>query len=184
MTPDGRVILSLHQFYERELRVVELMSDGSLEPFPTTEWAGARSDEGIGLTAVLGLRSSRDGVVWMLDNGDAGKQSQRLVGWDTAADEPQAVVEIPEAASVENSFHNDLALDQERSLAYIADIAGGIGVVNLETGEGWRVLDGHESAPAEDVDFVVRGSVLVGPNGGPVRIALNPITISADNEYV
>jgi hypothetical protein len=184
VTPDGRIILSLHQFYDPELRVVELLDDGSLTPFPTADWAGPRGDDGVGLTAVLGLRSDRDGVVWLLDNGAAGAAPPRLVGWNTRADTLHAVVDIPAAASLTGSFHNDLALDRERPLAYIADLAGGIAIVNLETGASRRVLDGHASTAAEDVDFVVRGEVLTMPDGEPLRVAVNPITIGPDNAWV
>ena len=48
VTPGGRIILSLHQFYEPGIRVAELMDDGTLKPFPTDEWAGSRGE-----TAVL-----------------------------------------------------------------------------------------------------------------------------------
>ncbi len=184
VTPDGRIIMSQHQFYAPALRVVELTADGALVPFPTAAWAGPRGDDGVGLTAVLGLRASRDGVVWLLDNGAAGEAPPRLVGWDTSADALHAVVDIPASASVEGSFHNDLALDRDRPLAYIADLAGGIAVVNLRTGAGRRVLDGHASTAAEDVDFVVRGEVLTMPNGEPLRVAVNPITIGPDNRWV
>lgn len=187
VTPAGRIILSLHQFYAPDLRVVELMEDGSLVPFPTPDWAGPRGGDGtadVGLTAVLGLRSDANGVVWLLDNGGGDAALARLVGWDTVDGALEAVVPVPAAASIEGSFHNDLALDAERPLVYLADIAGGIGVVDLETGEGWRVLDGLASAAAEDVDFVVRGEVLTDPDGAPIRTALNPITISADNAWV
>ncbi|QPH55063.1 L-dopachrome tautomerase-related protein [Pontivivens ytuae] len=184
VTPDGRIILSLHQFYAPEMRVVELTEDGSLVPFPTPRWAGPRQADGTGLAAVLGLRSSADGVVWMLDNGSGGQVQQRLVGWNTQTDELEAAIDIPAEASVEGSFHNDLALDAERPLAYTADIAGGFAIINLETGEGRRALDGHVSTMAEDVDFIVRGELLRNPDGSRARVALNPITISPDNEWV
>ncbi|MEM7489168.1 MAG: L-dopachrome tautomerase-related protein, partial [Pseudomonadota bacterium] len=183
ITPDGRTILSLHQFYEPDLRVVELLPDGRLVPFPTRDWAGPRNGD-IGLTAVLGLRAGQDGVVWLLDNGGGDATLARLVGWDTADDALHGVIEVPAEASIDGSFHNDLALDGSRPLAYLADIAGGIGVVNLETGEGWRALDDHPSSAAEDIDFVVRGEVLTDPEGAAVRTALNPITISPDDQWV
>ena len=183
VTPDGRLLLSQHQFLEPEHRVVEFLEDGSTRPFPTPEWAGPRDGE-VGMAAVLGLRAGRDGVVWMLDNGAGDASEARLVGWDTTDDALEAVVPVPPEASIEGSFHNDLALDATRGLAYLADIAGGIAVVDLATGEGWRRLDDHPSADAEDVDFVVRGKVLTDPEGEPVRTALNPITISADDAWV
>lgn len=188
VTPDGRIIASQHQYYEPDLRVVEITPEG-VRPFPTPEWAGPRAEgdtsaDGVGLTAVLGLRSDANGIVWLLDNGGGDPALARLVGWDTAAGELHKVVPIPAEANVDGSFHNDLALDAERPLAYLADIAGGMAIVNLETGEGRRVLDGHESATAEDLDIVVRGGVLADPEGEPLRVGLNPITVSADNAHV
>ena len=59
VTPAGRIVMSLHQFYEPRQRVVTLDETGALQPFA----APARVD------AVLGIQADRDGVVWMLDNG-------------------------------------------------------------------------------------------------------------------
>ncbi|MEM7670687.1 MAG: L-dopachrome tautomerase-related protein, partial [Pseudomonadota bacterium] len=183
VTPDGRIILSMHQFYDPDIRVMELMEDGSLVPFPNEAWAGPRGADGQGLTAVLGLRSDRNGIVWMLDNG-AGQDQARVVGWDTTTDTLHKVVDVPDSVSIETSFHNDLALDQQRPLAYIADIGGALVVLNLDTGEGKRLLQGHESTSADDIDFVVRGELLMSPEGEAVRTGMNPITISPDNVYV
>ena len=47
------------------------------------------------MTAVLGLRAGRYGVVWMLDAGNAGAAPPRLVGWDTTVDHLARVVDIP-----------------------------------------------------------------------------------------
>ncbi|MBD2843298.1 L-dopachrome tautomerase-related protein [Erythrobacter rubeus] len=187
VSPDGRIFLSMHQFYDPQFRVMELLPDGSTTPFPNEQWSGPRGEDGtadVGLTAVLGLRSDSNGVIWLLDNGGGDPTKARLVGWDSRSDEMAAFLDVPAAASIEGSFHNDLAIDEERGVVYLADIAGRIGVVDLETGEGWRWLDGSPVADADDVDFVVRGEVLTDPDGEPVRTKLNPITISPDGEWV
>src|SRR5687768_12327409 len=67
VTPEGRIILSQHQFYSPEFRVVELLKDGRTVPFPSEQWARAPGADGVGLNSVLGIRSDRNGVVWMLD---------------------------------------------------------------------------------------------------------------------
>ncbi|MGF1502406.1 MAG: L-dopachrome tautomerase-related protein [Paracoccaceae bacterium] len=184
VTPEGRIIVSMHQFYAPEVRVYEVGPEGARAPFPTPDWAGPLGEDGIGFSSVLGLRASVEGVVWMLDNGLADGVPARLVGWDTRADTLVDTIEIPASASVEGSFHNDLALDAERPLAYIADLAGALVVVDLETGAARRVLDGHASTAADDVDMVVHGRRLTAPDGTPHRVAVNPITISADNAWV
>ena len=185
VTPDNRIIVSLHQFYSPDVRVVELLADGSVTPFPNAQWAGPRDQDGVGLTAVLGLRSDRNGIVWLLDNGGGpGGDSQRLVGWDTTRGALHAVIEVPPPATTPQSFHNDLALDATRNMAYLADVAGAIVAVDLDSGDSRRLLADHPSTRAEDVDFVVRGEVLAGADGAPLRIGLNPITISPDDEWV
>ena len=190
ITPAGRIILSQHQFYSPEFRVVELLSDGSTVPFPNPRWASAPDDDGIGMTAVLGIRAQWDGVVWMLDNG-GGASIPKLVGWNTVTDRLHRVIHIPPPATRDNSFHNDLALDLARNLAYIADFAGGgnaaIVTVDLETGTARRLLEGHESVVPEDVRMVIDGDpVQMRVNGEIVepRIGINPITIDPAFEWV
>ena len=191
ITPDGRIILSQHQFYGPDFRVVELLPDGSTVPFPSPRWAGAPDESGIGMTAVLGIRAQWDGVVWMLDNGGAGTALPKLVGWDTVADRLHRVIHIPPPATHDNSFHNDFALDVARHQAYIADFAGGanaaIVAVDLETGVARRLLEGHHSVVPEDVRMVIDGDpVQMRVNGQIVepRIGLNPITIDPASEWV
>ena len=59
IAPDGRMFMSVHEFYGPELRVVEVMADGSTKPYPTEDWARAPQKDGDGLRGVLGLRADR-----------------------------------------------------------------------------------------------------------------------------
>lgn len=63
ITPDNRIIVSLHQFYEPRDRVIEVSRDGMLTPFPNVEWARGRNPDGTGLDTVLGIQSDPNGVV-------------------------------------------------------------------------------------------------------------------------
>jgi hypothetical protein len=52
VTPDGRLILSLHPFPFGEpspYRVLEVLEDGSLQPFPNEDWSTAPDEAGVGL---------------------------------------------------------------------------------------------------------------------------------------
>jgi hypothetical protein len=189
VTPDGRVILSQHQFYSPELRVVELLPSGRTIPFPTPAWARAPGADGIGLNAVLGIRSDRNGVVWMLDNGGA---VPRVVAWDTRADRLHRILAVPAPATRPGSFHNDLAVDVDNRALYLADFGGDNGpaivVVDLATGQARRVLEGHPAVQAEDVATVIEGRPprMKHPDGSvrEARVGLNPITIDARSEWV
>lgn len=37
VTPDGRLIISQHPIYRPEIRVIELLPDGTVRPFPNAE---------------------------------------------------------------------------------------------------------------------------------------------------
>ena len=54
ITPEGRIIMSQHQFYGAPLRVVEVLEDGSVTPFPNQAWSSEPNSKGVGLNTVLG----------------------------------------------------------------------------------------------------------------------------------
>jgi hypothetical protein len=63
VTVDGRIIMSLHQFYDPKRSVVELTEGGTLVPFPNEELNTRMPGAGIHLDSVLGIRSDdRDGI--------------------------------------------------------------------------------------------------------------------------
>lgn len=186
IAPDGRMFMSVHEFYGPELRVVEVMPDGSTKPYPTEEWARAPNEDADGLRGVLGLRVDREGILWMLDGQGEG-QTGRLVGWDTAAEKLHAIHYIGEPAARPTSFLNDLAVDRENEAIYISDTGDGSNsaliVVDLSTGRARRVLEGSRFTVPEDEAMVIDGrEIMLG--GNPARIGVNPITIDPTNTWV
>lgn len=186
VTPDGRLIMSQHQFYGTEFKVVEVGADGSVAPFPSAAWSSLPDDNGIGLNNVLGIRADGNGVVWMLDNaGDSG--TGRLVGWDTRTNRLHQIVYLAPPLIPENAFLNDFAVDLYHDAVYIADTAGGSNsaliVVDLPTGYTRRVLEGHPSMQPEDIAMVIDGNT-VTLGGEAARIGVNPITLDPGNEWV
>jgi hypothetical protein len=82
IAPNGRMFMSIHPFYGRNDKVVEIHKDGSVSPYPnkaeTPEAVKARLE----LNGVLGLRVDRRGILWLLDAAGDG-HSGKIVGWDT-----------------------------------------------------------------------------------------------------
>ena len=200
LTPDGRLILSLHPFPYGEpspYRVVEVMEDGNTQPFPNEEWSTAPDEEGVGLSAVIGVQSDRRGVVWIMDMGDGGLPP-KLVAWDTRRDELHRLITIPPHATVPNSFQQDLAIDEVRGAIFIADVGRGdlfgpsnpaIVAVDLDTGYVWRALEGHPTLqPEEGLSVEIEGRPIraKNPQGEPEepKIGLDPIVIDPANEWV
>lgn len=181
VTPAGRIVMSLHQFYDPTLRVVTLDENNQPAPFA----AAAKVD------AVLGIQADRDGVVWMLDNGMRTNKPRRLVGWDARRNRKVADIALNKVTP-RDAFLNDLVVDRDHDAVYIADPAGGanaaIVVVDLKTKKARRVLEGHASVVPEDVDLVIDGAPVRvrTPDGNEIRprIGINPIAADAQNEWL
>ncbi len=201
LTPDGRLILSLHPFPYGEpspYHVVEVMEDGSTRPFPNEAWSTVPDEDGIGLSSVIGVQSDRRGVVWIMDMG-GGELPPKLVGWDTRRDELHRIITIPPHAGRPGSLQQDFAIDEVRGAIFIADLneRGGllgprdpaIVAVDLKTGRVRRALHGHPSLqPEEGVSLEIEGRPLRTQNPeGEVeepRLGLDPIVIDPANEWV
>lgn len=184
--PDGRIFMSVHGFYGRPLRVVEVTEDGSVVPYPTAEWARSPGENGVGLDSVLGLRADRRGILWMLDRGQEGRAG-RIVGWDTNAETLHRVIYLAPPATVAESFLNDLAVDRANETIYITDTAAtdtaALIVVDLQTGRARRVLEGSAFTRPEDIDIEIDGKTVLR-DGTPARIGANPIAIDPTNTWV
>lgn len=190
VTPDGRVIVSLHQFFETALRVALVESDGKLTPFPNAEWNTPGLDGRYSFDSVLGIQCDQRGVVWMLDNGLRGKSTPKLVGWDLGENRLVKVIPLPPPVTRPDSFVNDLAVDRAHDRIYIADPAGArsaLIVVDIETGDARRVLEGHPSVVPENVDMVIDGRPLEMLQDGKTvrpRVGVNPIALDAADQWL
>lgn len=193
VSPEGRVFVSLHQFFAPSFRVVEVLSDGSTRPFPSETMAAGHAASPLGLDSVLGIRCDHENNLWMLDNGMREKSTPKLVAWNIGEFRLHQVIYFPPTVTHPDSFLNDLAVDRDNGAVYIADPAGGANaaliVVDLATGLSRRVLEGHESVtPDNAVELSIDGRAIEvkGPTGAPVRprIGVNPIALDSSNEYL
>jgi sugar lactone lactonase YvrE len=190
LTPQGRIITSLHQFFAPNWRVVEVTPKGAIA-FPNLAWNQGGGDR-VTLDTVLGLQADAKGVVWLLDNGMRGGSTPKLVGWDTQRNQLAKVIYIPAPITVKNSFVNDLAVDLTHNAIYIADPAGGenaaLIVVDLTTGMSRRVLPGDRSVIPENIDLTIDGNPvqIKLPNGKLIKpkIGVNPIALDHQAEWL
>lgn len=191
IAPNGSIILSLNQFQKTTERVVEITPDGVVHSFPTPEMSRG-TGEGLTLDAVLGLRSDKKGVIWMLDNGRRSETLPKLVAWDSREGELVRVIYLPPPATIATSFVNDFVLDPEEPFVYITDPADGknaaLIVVNLTTGQARRVLEEHYSVKEVDNALTIDGQVVEveRPDGKTVRplTGANPIAIDRKGNWL
>lgn len=179
VAPDGTLVLSLHQFFAPDLRVVQF-KDNAVTPVAGTEK----------IDAVLGLQFDRQGTLWLLDNGLRTQQPPTLLSRAPNATAFTGIDLSP--VTPKNAFVNDLAVDRTHGAVYIADPAGGtnaaIIVVDIASGKLRRVLEGHTSVIPEDGDLIIDGEPveIAQPDGTRVRpkIGINPIALDAQDDWL
>jgi len=184
--PDGRMFMSVHEFYGTPLRVVEVLPDGSTTPYPTDKWARAPHNDGPGLNRVLGLRADRQGILWMLD-GQTDQSAGRIIAWNTKTEQLHKVYYLGKPIARTTSFLNDLAIDRDNEAIYISDTGDGhnsaLIVLDLNTGRARRVLEGSRFTIPENIDIIIEKRQLT-LGGKPARIGVNPITVDPTNTWV
>ncbi|REG79551.1 L-dopachrome tautomerase-related protein [Marinomonas pollencensis] len=196
VTDQGRTFLSMQPLDNPTYRVVELLKDGSTVPFPTKDWADGPDKGKVGLSAVIGIDSTQDGVVWILDMGSATAPAQ-IVAWDTVHNKLFKNIKIDPKAMASNSFLQDFVIDTKRNKIYIADTSLGnlygaaapaFIVVDLKTGTSRRVLEADKALLAPHHDMVVDGALMSSKREDgkkhPIYLGLNPITMDAENNWV
>ena len=101
--------------------------------------------------------------LWILDTGraltpdgtlvPASYGGPKLIGVDLSTNEVIQTIVFPITVAFADSYLNDVRFDLSTNTAYITDSSvegrNGIVVVNIETGESWRHLDGHPSTRPE-----------------------------------
>lgn len=162
MTPDQRVFASFHPLANSKIKVVELKPDGTATPYPDMSWQIKSGNNNHYLDSVLGLRSDKNGVLWMLDMGIKDHSAPKLVGWDTKTNRLYKIISLPPPVSNQYSIFNDLAFDDTHDTIYIADegwnhdgdgSTAALIVVDKKTGEARRLLEGDKSTLPEEVDI-------------------------------
>lgn len=198
LTPDKRIILSLHPFYLPDRKVVELTRDKRLVPFPNAAWNSGDQGSAHSFDSVLGIQCDKTGVVWMLDSGLRGGSVPKLVGWDTKENRLARIVYLEPPAIPrqqvfpDSAFFNDLAVDTTHNAIYVSHSAGfqesALIVVDLGSGRARRVLQGHESVTPEKTDIVMNGKTLnfTLPDAGRLQllIGVNPIALDSSDEWL
>lgn len=192
---NGDLVYSHHPLFNPAVRVMHYNSiTQTSEPFPNKAWNTRRKTDDLYLDDVLGIHNDSKGVVWMLDMGLKSNITPKLVGWNTKKNTLEHLYYIPQPASILTSQLNDFVLDESRKIVVIADegIANNgdgskaaLVILNLNTGQCRRVLEGHRTTVPENIPIVVRGKQFSIPGSDkPVKVGADGITLDKNNEWL
>ncbi|MBE9054222.1 hypothetical protein IQ243_28285 [Nostocales cyanobacterium LEGE 11386] len=191
----GRIFASVHGMRRGNAQLIEVMpGTNQWKPFPNAEWNAKPGTGKNVLNTAHGVVIDNQDRLWVIDHGNWMPNNQptaqpKLLAFDINTGEVAFRMDFDKAAAPDNQILQDLAVDGDRGFVYVADSGNrpGILVVDTKNRRTWR-WEGHASLQAENVDMVVEGNKLSfrRPDGSinPARIAVNPITLSADGETV
>jgi len=190
VSAQGRIFATVHPFRRAEAQLIEVTGPSSYRPWPDGSWNGSFASGPDVLNSPLGIAIDRQERLWVLDTGRGEPpQPPKLMAFSLADRRVVFRYDFPPETGPVDSFLNDLAVDDERGFVYIADVGGSHepALVWVDLGaQRSRRFTASPSLRAENVDLVVEERVIgfEGADGEfqPARIAVNPITLSADGE--
>lgn len=175
-----------------------LASDGQggiwLEPYPSWEM-NTPGEHPLALHSVLGFEIDARDRMWILDQGKinstaAAPGSIKLVIWDIRNNSlVQAHIFPPEIASLDNSFLNDVVVDQINNFAYITDsgiplngteLHGGLIVYDFANNSSRRVLDRVTSTQDAPIWIEINGEKVLLDQ--PMRTGADGIALTPDTK--
>ena len=195
VAPDGRIFVNFPRWTEdAPVSVAELTRDGRIRPYPDAEWNSWRNTGKNQLSAsdhfvcVQSVVADGRGNLWVVDpaapaTGPVVPGGPKLVRVDLRTNKVAQVIRFDETVAPQGSYLNDVRLSTDGRHAYLTDAGakGALVVVDLQTGRGRRVLDGHPSTqPERDVVVRTDGRELRRPDGRGVEFAADSIALSPD----
>jgi sugar lactone lactonase YvrE len=199
VSQDGRVFVNFPRWTEDSpVSVAEVMRDGSIRPYPDERWNAWRNTSKDELSAgdhfvcVQSVVTDRQGNLWVLDPAAPGQDKvvqggPKLVKINLASNRAVQTIAFDERVAPQGSYLNDVRFSPDGKHAYITDSGarGALVVVDLQSGQARRVLDGHPSTQMEKgVEVKADGEVLRRPDGRGVEFAADGIALTPDGRHL
>lgn len=170
------------------IRIGELLSNGTVQPYPNTDWNSWTPGTGTAETAQKFVRANSirfgpDGYLWIVDTGTPKTDGAvvpngpKLIAVDISTN--QVVKSIPlDGVALEKSFVDDLRFNG--SYIYVTDAGVPALIVhNTQTGQSRRTLE-NDSLTTQRRPLYGEGKILYKPNGDLVKLHADQMEVSPD----
>lgn len=181
----GRIFLNYPKWTDDyKYAVVEVLQNGNKVPFPNEDWnkeGGFLLDH---FVCVQSVYVDKYDHLWILDNSNPRFEGligggAKLVEVDLTNNEVVRKYQFEDSVLSEDSYLNDIRIDYTYKKAYITDSgAGGIVVVDLDSGAQVKALVNHPIAKAEkDYVVMVNGKDMKFSDGRKLNVHSDGIAI-------
>ena len=163
ISEDGRMFANFPRWRDGvAFSVVEILNDGTFRQYPNPEWnqwtGEPRPNQFTCVQSVL----AHNGSLFVLDPANPMIQgvvgNARLFEFDLATNNLKNKWEFDKSIAPEQSYLNDLRIDDKNKKVYITDSGlGAIVILDLASGKARRVLDQHPSTKAENITLKIDG---------------------------
>ncbi|MFA8449713.1 MAG: L-dopachrome tautomerase-related protein [Bacteroidales bacterium] len=154
----GRLFVNFPRWSDNVPISVGVIEEGKVIPFPNKRWNRGKSKKSF--VAVQSVFIDRKDRLWVLDTRNPQfkgviKGGPILFCFDSKKGIFHKAYHFPESVYFEDSYFNDVRIDEDRGFAFITDSGhGGIIVLNLRTEESRRLLSDDPSVKSEE-NFLV-----------------------------
>jgi sugar lactone lactonase YvrE len=199
VSPDGRIFVNFPRWSEdTPVSVAELMPDGSTKPFPDegwNAWRNARMSEvspNDHFVCVQSVVADRSGSLWVVDPAAPNaektvKGGPKVVQIDLKSNNVKRVFPIGPDVAGPASYLNDIRIAPDGRFAYLTDSGspGGLVVLNIDSGQAWRVLSDDPSTQFDpSVTVITDGQPLRRPDGRQPLFNADSLALSKDGSIL
>ena len=180
----GRVFYSLHPEADPQGPSVLEWADGQVTPFPPAPRQAQL------LETPQGLTIGPDGLLWVLDSGNQGFGTPRLLAFDIATGELRHQHDFDPKTAPRGSYLQDLVVGPEGRWVYIADTGvvpqrPALIVYDSSTSLARRVLNRHETVFPQSLTITAEGESLSYFGGiAGLRAGVSGIALSDDGAWL
>lgn len=177
VTSTGRIFVNFPYWEDpHKLSVAEVLPNKTLKPYPDAEWNNKALQGGEAAknhyVNVQSVVVDEYDNLWVLDTGAPKMQGPvehgpKLILIDTKQNKVKQVYAVGAKLTPPGTYLNDVRFEKQDAFAYITESGlGSFVVMNLKTGEAWRVLDGHPSTKVDPAyDLKINGKSVQDDKG-------------------
>ena len=197
VSPQGRVFVNFPRWEEDvAVSVAEVGPGGRLTPFPDAGWNSFRNaapaNAGQRFVCVQSVTCDPQGNLWVLDPAAPALALEvpggpKLVRIDLGRNEVSRVYAFDESVAPQGSYLNDIRFtpDGQRAVLTNSGQPGSLVVLDVQSGQARRVLDGHPSTQFQQgLVMTVAGKALKRLDGQTAEFSADGIAVDGRGEYV